>query len=116
MRRFFKRIRRPQIRLLWEPRGSAWITKRYLAVSLCEELDINLVVDPFVTPPSLGPINYWRLHGPGSARHSYSLPQLQTLKTMLQNGVDETGTTTYSLFNNIPRVLDAKRFIMLLAE
>ena len=51
MRRFFQRIERPKARLLWEPRGEAWLAQRDLAIALCRELDLVYVVDPFVTPP-----------------------------------------------------------------
>src|SRR5918993_1213450 len=51
MRRFFERIERPAARLLWEPRGGRWVEERSLALSLCRDLGLVHVVDPFVTPP-----------------------------------------------------------------
>src|SRR6185312_9800408 len=51
MRRFFERVQRPRARLLWEPRGKAWVASRDMASALCEDLDLVYVVDPFVTDP-----------------------------------------------------------------
>ena len=55
MRRFFERIDRPPARLLWEPRGAAWIEQRQLALSLCRDLGLVHVVDPFITAPQSQP-------------------------------------------------------------
>jgi uncharacterized protein YecE (DUF72 family) len=108
MRGFFERIDRPRARLLWEPRGAQWVARRDLALSLCRDLDLVHVVDPFVTPPCAGGAVYWRLHGIGSARHSYTDPELQRLRRMLLDA--EPSDAAYVLFNNLPRVVDAKRF------
>ena len=108
MRRFFERIERPPARLLWEPRGAAWVKNRELAVSLCRELDLVHVVDPFVTEPELGHPVYWRLHGITGPRHTYSDTELQTLAARLR--VVAPPEPVYVMFNNLPRVGDAKRF------
>ena len=113
IRRFFERIARPPARLLWEPRGAKWTAARELASSLCRELDLVYVVDPFVTAPKRGHDVYWRLHGIGGARHSYSDQELAQLRRML---VDvEPSAPAYILFNNLPRVGDAKRFSKIIA-
>jgi uncharacterized protein YecE (DUF72 family) len=108
MRRFFERIDRPRARLLWEPRGRAWIARRDLAVALCRDLDLVHVVDPFVTQAEKGTSVYWRLHGPGSARASYDDATLRQLHRTLED-VAPPGAA-YVMFNNLPRVGDAKRF------
>lgn len=108
MRRFFERIERPAARLLWEPRGSKWVEKRDLALSLCEDLGLVHVVDPFVTPPATRHPVYWRLHGIGGARSSYTDAQLRQLREMLTRV--EPSEPAYVMFNNLPRVGDAKRF------
>ena len=111
MVRFFERIRRTRARLLWEPRGSHWVTKAGLASSLCRDLDLVHVVDPFVTAPEpRGPV-YWRLHGINGARNSYTDAELRQLHHMLQVG--SHGEAAYVLFNNLPRIGDAKRFCKL---
>jgi uncharacterized protein YecE (DUF72 family) len=114
MRRFFERIERPVPRLLWEPRGPKWSSQRALALALCNDLGLVHVVDPFVVRPEPGHPVYWRLHGIGSARHSYTDEQLQVLHRMLLE-VAPTAPA-YVMFNNLPRVGDAKRFKLLLAD
>jgi uncharacterized protein YecE (DUF72 family) len=114
MRRFFERIERPSARLLWEPRGPKWVAERELALSLCKDLSLVHVVDPFVTQPEPGHSVYWRLHGLGGARHSYTDEQLGTLQRLLLE-VAPAGTA-HVLFNNLPRVGDAKRFRALTAD
>lgn len=114
MRRFFERIMRPAARLLWEPRGARWVAERSLAVSLCRELDLIHVVDPFVTTPHPTQPVYWRLHGPAGPRSSYSQAQLQQLREML-DAVDNSAPR-YVMFNNLPRVADARRFAELVSR
>ena len=111
MRRFFERVERPGVRLLWEPRGAAWVAQRQLALALCRDVDLVHVVDPFVTPPAKGVAVYWRLHGPGSARASYDDAALSRLHRMLLDA-DPQGRA-YVMFNNLPRVDDATRFAAL---
>lgn len=114
MRRFFELIERPRARLLWEPRGAKWLAQRTLALSLCRDLNLIHVVDPFVTPPDSGQPVYWRLHGISGPRHTYSDAELQQLRRMLLDV--EPQETAYVLFNNLPRVGDAKRFVSILSE
>jgi uncharacterized protein YecE (DUF72 family) len=114
MRSFFERIERPKARLLWEPRGQPWIAHRQLALALCKDLHLVHVVDPFVSPPDPGRSVYWRLHGPGSLRAAYDQVALKRLHRMLL----EAGSSgsAYVLFNNLPRVRDAKRFSAILRK
>ena len=114
LRGFFERIERPRARLLWEPRGAKWVAQRDLALSLSRDLDLVYVVDPFVTQPEPGRDVYWRLHGIGGARHSYTEEELQQLHQLLTDV--EPSAAAYVLFNNLPRVGDAKRFLRILKE
>jgi uncharacterized protein YecE (DUF72 family) len=114
MRRFFGGMGRPKARFLWEPRGGAWVEQRGLALALCRDLDLVHVVDPFVTPPEPGIAVYWRLHGIRSPRHSYTDRELHRLWQMLR-GVGSV-EPAYVMFNNLPRVGDAKRFARMAAE
>jgi len=111
LRDFFRRIHRPQARMLWEPRGAEWIAERALALALCRELDLVHVIDPFVTALQRGGAVYWRLHGIGNARHSYTDEELERLLRMLVDA--EPPGPAYVLFNNLPRIGDAKRFAQL---
>lgn len=112
MRAFFARIERPAARLLWEPRGARWVEQRDAAVALCRELGLVHVVDPFVTPPGAGEPAYWRLHGPGAARHSYTDGHLRDLLVMARQAGPGPA---YVMFNNLPRAGDATRFLELAA-
>jgi uncharacterized protein YecE (DUF72 family) len=115
MRRFFQGITRPATaRLLWEPRGARWVAERSLALSLCRELDLVHVVDPFVTTPDPALPVYWRLHGAAGPRSSYSDAQLQQLGKLLRSM--SSPAPPYVMFNNLPRVADAKRFAQLVVE
>lgn len=118
LRHFFLRVANEQrptkVRYFWEPRGPAWTKVAPLASELCEELGLGYVVDPFVNP--LGDsarsgqhVAYLRLHGITGARHVYSDAELERLAAM-------TPANAYVLFNNIPRVSDAQRFLALLSD
>ena len=78
---------------------------------LTEELNLVYVVDPFVSVPlDQGPLRYLRLHGhPGTNyKYTYTDAELERLKSWC------TAETTYVMFNNVPMVQDAERFIRLL--
>lgn len=107
MRAFFARIKRPTgVRLMWEPRGP-WPEQR--VASLCAEFDLVHVVDPFVNRPLTQSPSYFRLHGITGSRHTYTDDELQRLKAHIP--VDGEA---YVMFNNLPRVGDAKRFTAML--
>ena len=107
MRRFFSSAPRADgLRFLWEPRG-AWPDD--VLVNVCHDCALTHVVDPFlrdsVTP---SPLTYWRLHGRGSHYRPYTDVELEELHARVPGDAD-----VYVMFNNIPRVNDAKRFIEL---
>jgi uncharacterized protein YecE (DUF72 family) len=108
LRGFLGRVARPPgLRLMFEPRGPAWTYE--LARPLCDELGLVYVVDPFVTPWRArrgDAVTYLRLHGVTGARHVYDEAELDALGGMLPVDGD-----VYVMFNNIPRVADARRFM-----
>jgi uncharacterized protein YecE (DUF72 family) len=113
LRHFITHVARPAcppgLRLAWEPRGRAWTQQADLAVELCRELQLVYVVDPFVDAiRETAGAPYLRLHGVTGARHVYTDDELRRLRDM-------TPSDAYVMFNNIPRVADAKRFKALLA-
>ncbi|HSR98766.1 MAG TPA: DUF72 domain-containing protein [Kofleriaceae bacterium] len=109
MRDFFARIEHPAgVRLLFEPRGTAWTPG--VVRPLVDELGLVQVVDPFVCRTVSTDVTYFRLHGITGTRHVYTDDELRQLRAM----VPATGAT-YVMFNNIPRVADAARFKALLA-
>ena len=109
LRAFFTRIARPHgIRMMWEPRGP-WPEKE--VAHLCAELDLVHVVDPFANVAQTSSPTYLRLHGVTGSRHVYTDEELQRLISLLPENGD-----AYVMFNNLPRVGDAKRFLVLLGH
>ncbi|MFC8503056.1 DUF72 domain-containing protein [Pedococcus sp. NPDC057267] len=108
LRSFISQVERPAGSLLWEPRGD-WPTD--LLKELCAELDLVHVVDPMqgetVTPER----TYYRLHGTGGSRHVHTYEELHRLRDQIDGR-----PSPYVMFNNIPRVRDAERFLALLAD
>ena len=111
MRSFFASVELPAgVRMLWEPRGE-WPAET--VASLCHDLGLVHVVDPFVTSTVTPDQTYLRLHGVTGARHVYSDEELRRLVAVLP---PEPSTPPYVLFNNLPRVGDARRFVELLRQ
>jgi len=107
MRRFFAAIDRIDgVTMLWEPRG-AWPDE--LLIDVCRDLDLIHTVDPFLRDSVTPELLYWRLHGIGSHDRPYADGELDQLAAR----VPRTGNA-YIMFNNIPRVGDAKKFRTLL--
>jgi uncharacterized protein YecE (DUF72 family) len=108
MRAFFAAVPRPSgLLILWEPRGP-WPAE--LVGELCRELDLVHVVDPSVDRTVTPEQTYLRLHGVTGARHVYSDAELADVAAALP----ESGTA-YVMFNNLPRIGDARRFRQLIA-
>jgi uncharacterized protein YecE (DUF72 family) len=102
MRKFFDKERHG-LRFLWEPRG-AWPAE--LVRELCSALDLVHVVDPFVSDTVTPERIYFRLHGIGGSRHVYTDEELAKVGALVQDHED-----AYVMFNNLPRVGDAARFL-----
>ena len=103
MRAFFAKIDRLEgVDYLWEPRG-AWPDDVILDV--CRELKLEHVADPLLRDVVTPGLVYWRLHGVKNHYHSYTDDELRALAARVDRSRD-----TYVMFNNIPRVGDAKRF------
>ncbi|HVF32997.1 MAG TPA: DUF72 domain-containing protein, partial [Acidimicrobiales bacterium] len=109
LRAFASTVERPEgVTILWEPRGE-WPTP--LLVELCGELDLVHVVDPMLTETVTPERTYYRLHGTTGSRHVHSDQELLRLRDLI---VDRPSPQV--LFNNLPRVGDADRFLALLSE
>jgi len=103
LRAFVQHVRRPEGRLLWEPRGD-WADA--LVLELCTELDLVHVVDPMQRETVTPERTYYRLHGTTGSRHVHSADELHRVRDLV------TGRPApYVLFNNLPRVGDAERFL-----
>ena len=108
LRTFLRAAKRPpDVRILWEPRGP-WPAE--VVLELCRELDIVHVVDPFVSWTVTPEATYLRLHGTTGARHVYTDGELRRLRDVIPRGSAEPA---YVLFNNLPRIEDARRFAAL---
>lgn len=103
MRRFFKSVERHGFRFLWEPRGP-WPPD--VVRSLCRELDLVHVVDPFVSESVTPELIYFRLHGITGARHVYTDDELRRLVAMVPRSGE-----AYVMFNEMARDRDAQRFV-----
>ena len=99
-------VQRPAARLLWEPRGQ-WPTQ--LVTELCAELDLVHVVDPMQTETVTPEQTYYRLHGTTGSRHVHTDDELRRLRDLVDGR-----PSPYVMFNNLPRVGDAERFLALL--
>ena len=109
MRRFFNTIERPEgVTLLWESRGP-WPPE--LVKQICTELSLVDVVDPFVRETTTPEFTYWRLHGRGNHDHVYTDAELRELVDRVRGR-----NVAYVMFNNIPRVSDAQRFLKMYAR
>ena len=106
MRAFLAAVERPAARLLWEPRGE-WPSS--LVTELCRDLDLAHVVDPMQTETVTPEQTYYRLHGTTGIRHVHTDEELRRLRDRIRGR-----PTPYVLFNNLPRVGDAQRFLAML--
>jgi uncharacterized protein YecE (DUF72 family) len=110
MRQFFASIEPERaadnLLLLWEPRGE-W--PQELTRSLCRELGLIHVVDPFKARTQTPDQCYFRLHGRKEKGFTHATEELAELLTMLPRG-----SVSYVLFNNVRMLDDAIKFQELL--
>ena len=106
MRTFLTTVDRPAARLLWEPRGE-WPAP--LVADLCAEHDLAHVTDPMVSDTVTPDRTYFRLHGTTGSRHVHTDEELRRVRDLVDGRPDP-----YVMFNNLPRVGDAARFLDLL--
>ncbi len=113
--RFFKKINREGLLMVWETRGSAWEApsiQKKLAETL-QELDVPHVTDPFRTlPVYTSAIAYFRLHGLGKRLYYYQYAD-EELKRLheLVKPLEAKGKDVYVLFNNLAMFDDGTRFM-----
>jgi uncharacterized protein YecE (DUF72 family) len=102
MRRFFTSIKRGELRLLWEPRGD-W--PHSLVSSLCKELDLAHVVDPFLSKSVSTDLIYFRLHGGKGFKQVFTTEDLLSVARLIP-----PGKPSYVMFNNRNMLEDAGKF------
>lgn len=105
---FFSRIERKNLICCWEPRGP-W--DKSVIKSLCEDLHLWHVVDPFTTTTVTPEHVYFRLHGRQGWRYQYEPAELTELTELLP-----ANKPAYVFFNNIHMRQDALVFKQLLTE
>lgn len=113
--KFLEKIRRDDLIVVWETRGSAWDASRVrekLAERL-EALSVVHVTDPFrALPVYTSSISYFRLHGLGKQLYYYQYmnDELKQLRRLVQP-FERGGREVYLLFNNLAMFDDATRFM-----
>jgi uncharacterized protein YecE (DUF72 family) len=102
LERFFGSLDRRGLNLGWEPRGNwdAGVVK-----SICDELRLWHVVDPFLHQTTTPKHSYFRLHGRGGWRYEYEDSELQELALAVPKR-----RVCYVFFNNYKMTQDALRF------
>jgi uncharacterized protein YecE (DUF72 family) len=118
--KFFREVKRENLFLVWETRGSAWETPEVHKKlgQVLEKLNVGHVTDPFrVMPAYTGRIAYFRLHGLGERMYyyQYSDMELQRLKELIAP-YEKEGEEVYVVFNNLSMFEDGMRFIKYSAE
>jgi uncharacterized protein YecE (DUF72 family) len=106
LKRFFRDLDRQDLDLGWEPRGN-WDTA--VVKSICEDLRLWHVVDPFVEKTLTPKLSYFRLHGRNGWHYQYDESELEELASTVPKR-----TRSYVLFNNYKMTEDALRFCKLL--
>jgi len=118
--KFFKKVNREDLVLIWETRGTAWETQEaYERLRrVLEEVNVLHVTDPFrVMPAYVSEIAYFRLHGLGEQMYyyQYSDVELKRLKESITL-YEKDESMVYVLFNNLSMFEDATRFKRYLEE
>jgi uncharacterized protein YecE (DUF72 family) len=102
LEKFFSTIRRERFNFCWEPRGD-WDDE--VVKSICKNLDLSHVVDPFMRKSVTPGKCYFRLHGRKGWRYKYEEGELEELAVMLPEN-----KSSYIFFNNIYMTENALRF------
>ena len=108
LEKFFGSLDRRGLNLGWEPRGN-WDSS--VVRSICAQLRLWHVVDPFADKTTTPQHSYFRLHGRGGWRYRYEDSELEELALTLPNR-----TKCYVFFNNYKMTEDASRFCKLLSR
>jgi uncharacterized protein YecE (DUF72 family) len=108
LEKFFSSITRGKFDFCWEPRGP-W--DKDVIKSICSDLKLSHVVDPFVAKTVTPRKSYFRLHGRAGWRYQYEEDELLELAAMLPQR-----SSSYVFFNNASMTRDALRFQAIVAE
>jgi uncharacterized protein YecE (DUF72 family) len=113
--RFFRKISREGLSIVWETRGPAWEASniREKLRETLREVGVSHVTDPFVAMPAyMSDVAYFRLHGLGKRLYYYQYTDTELRKLYeLIKPLDAEGKTVYVLFNNLAMFDDGVRFM-----
>lgn len=115
MRKFFKRIKKDNIILVWEPRGK-WYDETSKIIDICKGFNLIHCVDPLRDEPlyfGSKKIAYFRLHGfgiPTMYNYTFSQEELKSVKEKI-DGLKNRINTCYIFFNNATCYNDGMRFL-----
>jgi uncharacterized protein YecE (DUF72 family) len=112
---FFHKVRRDNLTLLWETRGSLWDkseTRSELEKTL-KTVNVPHVVDPFKAKPVYtGGTVYFRLHGMGKRLYYYQYSNKELIWLhKLAKAFEQKAEDVYVLFNNLAMLEDTTRFM-----
>jgi uncharacterized protein YecE (DUF72 family) len=108
LKKFFSSIDRQNLNLCWEPRGN-W--DRAEVRSICTDLQLAHVVDPFVDKTVTPERSYFRLHGRNGWRYQYDAGELKELAAAVPKMKG-----CYVFFNNSKMTEDALKFCRFLGR
>ncbi|RLF23760.1 MAG: DUF72 domain-containing protein [Thermoplasmata archaeon] len=110
---FFRKVRNPGFRFVWEPRGKEWTDEKVSEV--CKKCDLIHGVDPFGRQPVTRETAYFRLHGspPGKRMYYYDYTE-KDLKKLLE--WCEPFEQVYCFFNNMSMFENALRFMRMVSK
>ncbi len=118
--KFFKKVDREGLVLVWETRDEAWETRAvYERLGrVLEGLDVAHVTDPFkVMPAYVGETAYFRLHGLSERMYYYQYmdDELRRLEELVAP-YEREEKNVYVLFNNLSMFEDGVRFKKYLSD
>jgi uncharacterized protein YecE (DUF72 family) len=108
LEKFFASVRREKFNFCWEPRGG-WDHR--LVKTICRDLNLWHVVDPFAEQTTTPSRCYFRLHGRKGWRYKYEDVELEELAAMVRRKKN-----SYVFFNNIHMTEDALRLQEIIKE
>lgn len=110
---FFKKMKNPGYRFVWEPRGTAWTDD--IILDICKKCGLVHCVDPFLRYSVTSDIAYFRLHGspPGKKLYYYDYTEKDLNKLM---GMCESFNEVYCFFNNMNMYKNALQLLKICSK
>jgi len=110
---FFKKIKNPGYRFIWEPHGTAWTDD--IILDICKKCGLAHCVDASLRYPVTRDVAYFRLHGspPGKKKYYYDYTEkdLNKLRDMC-----ESFNEVYCFFNNMNMYKNALQLLKICSK